>query len=128
MRIHLATLAAASLVATAAFAQAPSQSKVYTFPQIRSGSCVMAAGSTLTLSPDGTGVWKARTSNDGSGPAKVWHVQLFGESANNTTLFFSGNFQSPPMTSGKTYEWTGKMKFDPGLLPAINHMRAWSHC
>lgn len=128
MRPHLAMLAAASLVASSAFAQPASQSKVFTFPQIRSGSCVMPAGATLTLSPDGTGVWKAATSTDTAGPAKVWHVQLFGESSNNTTLFFSGNFQSPPMESGKQYQWTGTMKFDPGILPAINHMRAWSHC
>ena len=127
MRLHLATLAVVSLAASTAFAQPAHQGKVFTFPQIRSGACVMPAGATLTLSPDGTGVWKAASANDGTA-AKVWHVQLFGESANNTTLFFSGNFQSPPMASGKNYEWTGTMKFDPGLLPAINHIRAWSQC
>ena len=127
MRLHLATLVAVSLAASTAFAQPAHQGKIFTFPQIRSGACVMPAGATLTLSPDGTGVWKASSANDGTA-AKVWHVQLFGESASNTTLFFSGNFQSPPMAAGKNYEWTGTMKFDPGLLPAINHIRAWSQC
>lgn len=128
MRPHLPTLAAVSLLASTAFAQpAMQQTKVFTFPAIQAGACTMPAGATMTLSADGTGTWKA-SSTTASSPAKVMQVQLYGEAEDGTPLFFSGNFASPRMEPGHHYEWGGTVKFDPGLLPAIHLMRAWSSC
>lgn len=126
MRPHLVTLIAASLIASTAFAQPANQTKTFIFPEIHSGVCTLDHA-TLTLQSNGTGVLQATTAT-GAALDEAMTVQLYGETTDNTTLFFSGNFTSPRMAPGQTYNWTGKMKFDPGLLPAVNHIRVWSSC
>jgi hypothetical protein len=58
----------------------------------------------------------------------VFHITLYIEAGNATTLFYSGGFQSPPMAGGQTYPWSGTLRYDAGLFPLAVHARAWTSC
>ena len=128
MRALLPIVAALGLVASAASAQqAGLQAKVFNFPEIHSGACVMLSGATLTLYSNGTGQLNAETVSGGLAPA-VWHITLYVEAENGTTLFYSGGYQSPPMAQNQHYPLAGTLNYDAGLFPLAVRARAWTSC
>jgi hypothetical protein len=128
MRRILPIVAALGLAASTAAAQQPGlQAKVFNFPEIHSGACVMPPGATLTLYSNGTGQFNGETVSGTVAPA-VWHIMLYVEAQNGTTLFYSGGFQSPPMAQNQHYPLAGTLNYDAGLFPLAVRARAWTSC
>ena len=109
-------------------------SKSATWREIGFNDCVMTAGSTLTIYPDGTARFDAVTYTKFTHTKDRWHIALDGNDRNGTQLFLLGPTSGPEMDDGNggpppQYTWHGyTFTYDANYYNIVVSAGRWDSC
>ena len=104
--------------------------KTFDITPYSSGDCRLISG-TVTIYPNGTGVFHATTLTYHTHSGDYWHIRLFGRSAGETNLFETGTFTGPRMNDGNPpppYNWEDRFTFDRSVYGTIERLHTESKC
>lgn len=127
---HLAPVEATHLQATAHHALMPA-GRIYEWPEIRRGNCVMQAGSTLTIDEYGHAYFRAVVWTTHTHSGDTWQHSLIFLNQAKQYIFVAATKGPNHMNDGDPpphYNFVWDFAFSPDIFPAITEVIAYSRC
>lgn len=103
--------------------------KTFTFNEQRAGDCVMQAGGTLDVYPDGHAEFHATVWTNHTHSGDTWHHHIYFNNAAGAVIF-QVSFDGPGHMNddGTHYAFNSVFRFPPQLYDAIYRVSAQGNC